>query len=218
MADPVPIGRGAMLSLFTLPQPKTSQWKGQLLSAAVHIALLLVVVDGIGRSSKLVPYRLPGTAMGVSTLTYYSPGSPQMVASESAAQKQAKTKAAPTLKHVPDAPKVETGQVAKSEKGIGTSAKSGLGEGDITIALQTYFPYPEPDLTGLPHGKKGDVVLDAVIDEHGNVAQLTLLKGLGSPIDQDVIATVQQWHYTPAMKNGVPVASEQELHFHYERG
>jgi protein TonB len=62
------------------------------------------------------------------------------------------------------------------------------------------------------------VVLDAVIDEHGNVAQLTLVKGLGSPIDQDVIATVQQWRYTPAMKNGVPVASEQELHFHYERG
>jgi protein TonB len=207
-----------MDSLFSSPQTKATQYRGQLLSVAAHAALLLIVVGGVARSAKLVPYRLPGTKLGVSTLTYYSPGSPQLVASESAAQKQAKTKAVQTLTHVPDAPKVETGQVAKAETGIGTSAKSGLGEGDITIALQTYFPYPTPDLSALPHGKKGDVVLNAVIDEHGNVAQLTLLQGLGSPIDQDVIATVQQWHYTPAMKNGIPVSSEQELHFHYERG
>jgi protein TonB len=207
-----------MLSLFSPQQAKSPQYMGQLLSVAAHLGLFVVIVGGIGHSARIVPYRLPGTALGVSTLTYYSPGSPQVVASESAAQKQAKTKAAPTLKHVPDAPRVEVGQVAKSETGIGTSAKSGLGEGDITIALQTYFPYPTPSLSSLPHGKKGDVILDAVIDEHGNVAQLTLLQGLGSPIDQDVIATVQQWHYTPAMKNGVPVASEQELHFHYERG
>jgi protein TonB len=207
-----------MLSLFSLPQAKLSESRGQLLSVAAHAVLLLVVVGGIGRSAKIVPYRLPGTSMGVSTLTYFSPGSPQLVASESAAQTQAKARAARTLAHAPEAPKVEVGQVAKSETGIGTSAKSGLGEGDITIALQTYFPYPTPNLSSLPHGKKGDVVLDAVIDEHGNVAQLTLLQGLGSPIDQDVIATVQQWHYTPAMKNGIPVSSEQELHFHYERG
>lgn len=207
-----------MDTLFSVPQTKTRPSRAQFLSVAAHLALLVVVVGGVGHSAKIVPYRLPGTAMGVSTLTYYSPGSPQLVASENAAQKQAKTKAVQTLKHAPEAPRVETGQVSKAETGIGTSAKSGLGEGDITIALQTYFPYPTPDLSALAHGKKGDVVLNAVIDEHGNVAQLTLLQGLGSPIDQDVIATVQQWHYTPAMKNGVPVSSEQELHFHYERG
>src|ERR1039458_3712309 len=81
-----------------------------------------------------------------------------------------------------------------------------------------YFPHPTPDLSGLPHGTEGDVVLDAVIDEHGKIAHLTLLKGLGAPIDQAVIATVQQWCYTPAKKEGIPVPSEQELHFHYQRG
>jgi protein TonB len=29
---------------------------------------------------------------------------------------------------------------------------------------------------------------------------------------------VKQWLFTPATKGGVPVASEQEFHFHYERG
>jgi protein TonB len=37
-------------------------------------------------------------------------------------------------------------------------------------------------------------------------------------VDETVIAAVRQWEYTPAKKNGVPVVSEQELHFHYERG
>jgi protein TonB len=92
-----------------------------------------------------------------------------------------------------------------------------LGDGDVTIALEKYFPYPKPSLSTLPAGFAGDVILNAVIDEHGKVAQLTLLHGVGSPIDDQVIQTVEQWTYVPAMKNGVPVASVQELHFHYER-
>jgi protein TonB len=141
-----------------------------------------------------------------------------MLTSESPAKRVEKKRSVASTEHTLEAPQVAHTQQAQTEVGVGTSARSGLGEGDITIALQTYFPYPKPDLSGLPHGTKGDVVLDAVIDEHGKIAQLTLLKGLGSPIDESVIATVQSWSYTPAMKNGVPVTSEQELHFHYERG
>ena len=44
-----------------------------------------------------------------------------------------------------------------------------------------------------------------------------MLQGLDPAIDDAVIETVNQWVYVPAMKNGVPVASVQELHFHYER-
>lgn len=105
-----------------------------------------------------------------------------------------------------------------SDPGIGNSSESGLGEGDIHIALQQHFPYPQPDLSVLARGTKGDVVLDAIIDEHGRIAQLTVLKGLAPSIDQAVIATVKQWLFTPATKDGVPVASEQEFRFHYERG
>ena len=104
-----------------------------------------------------------------------------------------------------------------TERGAENSAQSGLGDGDITIALQKYFPYPKPSLSTLPHGTAGDVILTAVIDEHGKISGLTLLQGLGPAIDNEVIQTVNQWTYTPATKNGVPVASVQELHFHYER-
>lgn len=208
-----------MLSLFATTKADPSRRGGQMVALTLHIALVLLLARGVtGKSSKLVPYRLPGTALGVSTLTYYSPGSPQIMTTETASKSVEKKRSAVSLHHVPDVPQLAHAQQSQTELGVGSSARSGLGEGDITIALQSYFPYPKPDLSSLPHGAKGDVILNAVIDEHGKIAQLTLLKGLGSPIDESVIATVQQWSYTPAMKNGVPVSSEQELHFHYERG
>jgi periplasmic protein TonB len=192
--------------------------RGELLSIAAHLSLLLLLVGGIHRSAKMMPYRLPGTAKGVSLLTYYSPGSLQVAESKAPAKSPEKAKPVPVPHPVPKAPQVELAKAAESQAGVGASAQSGLGEGDITIALQSYFPYPTPDLSKLPHGTKGDVILDAVIDADGKISQLTLLKGLGTPVDETVIATVQQWRYTPAMRKGVPVVSEQELHFHYERG
>jgi len=162
--------------------------------------------------------RLPGTALGVTPLTFYSPGSFRPLKSDSQLKSRKKTTPTPVAHPVEVAPELIRPQNEQAETGTSAAEKSGLGEGDITIALQTVFLYPKPDLSKLPHGTKGDVILNAVIDEHGKISELTLVKGLGSPVDETVIAAVRQWEYTPAKKNGVPVVSEQELHFHYERG
>jgi protein TonB len=207
-----------MRSFLSRVKAGSVRHRGELLSIAAHISLLLLLVGGIHRSAKMMPYRLPGTAKGVDLLTYYSPGSRQVIESKAPAKRPDKAKPASSLKPAPKAPQLELAKAAEAQAGVGISAQSGLGEGDITIALQSYFPYPTPDLSKLPHGTKGDVILDAVIDADGKISQLTLLKGLGAPVDETVIATVQQWRYTPAMRKGVPVVSEQELHFHYERG
>jgi protein TonB len=208
-----------MRSFFSSLRTKWSRHRGEFLSVTAHLALLLCLAGGIRWSPKVAPLRMPGTRQGVTTLTYFSPGSYRPVESNAPVHSQQKAKSRPTLQPAKTtAPKPEETQPAQAEVGVGEAAKSGVGEGDITIALQTVFLYPHPDLSSLPHGTKGDVILDAVIDEHGNISQLTLLKGLGSPVDDTVIAAVKQWQYTPAKKNGVPVASEQELHFHYERG
>lgn len=206
-----------MLTIFRM-KAMCSRYKGQLLSVAAHCSLLLLLTGGVAWSPRVMPYRLPGTAKGVTLLTYYRPGSVHPVASDTPLKTREKTKASPVLRPVQSVAQPEPSHATQSQAGIGAASQSGLGEGDITIALQSYFPYPKPDLSALPRGTKGDVILNAVLDEHGNISELTLLKGLGSPVDESVIATVQQWHYTPAMKNGVPVVSEQELHFHYERG
>jgi protein TonB len=91
-----------------------------------------------------------------------------------------------------------------------------LGDGDISIALMQYFPDPRPDLSRLPHGSRGDVILEATIDATGKISQLTVKQGLGYGVDEAVVATVQQWTFRPAERGGKAVASEQEFHFHFE--
>jgi protein TonB len=186
------------------------------MSLAFHGLLLALLLGVFGHRARLVPYRLPGTAQGTRLLTYYAPGSPHSASAEVAVKPQMAP--APSLVHALPAPKPQPAPATPAEHGSGDAAESGSGEGDIAIALQKFFPYPAVDLSGLPDHASGDVILNAVIDPDGKVADLTLLHGLGDPIDSTVIATVKQWTYTPARKNGVPVASEQELHFHFERG
>lgn len=190
--------------------------RGPALSIAVHAAIILAFAVWIHRTPRIAPFRLPGTAKGLTLLTYYSPGSRKPVASDSSVHSRQTRKA--TSAHRKTVSEPTPPQPPQADAGTGNTTESGIGEGDIRIAMLQHFPYPQPDLSALAHGTRGDVVLDAVIDEHGRVTQLTLLKGLAPAIDQAVIATVRQWLFTPATKDGVPVASEQEFHFHYERG
>jgi len=202
----------------TDPKAAFARTRSSVLSIALHAAVLLTFAGVLAKAPQVAPYKLPGTAKGVSFLTYYSPGSPTRSVSNLPVKKSPEV-ASTSTKPSPIAPPKPTKPTAPStELGTGSANDSGYGEGDIRIALQKYFPYPKPDLSTLAHGSTGDVILDAVVDEHGNISNLTLVKGLGPAIDNAVIATVKQWSYTPATKNGVPVPSEQELHFHYERG
>ena len=70
----------------------------------------------------------------------------------------------------------------------------------------------------MTRGSKADVILDITIDENGRISDLKLVQGIEQSIDETVIATVRQWTFNPANRDGQPVASEQELRFHYEKG
>ena len=188
-----------------------------LISIAAHLTVLIIVLGVFHHAPRRAPYTLPGTATGVRFLTYYTPGSTEHAANDVHAAHPT-TQASPSTQHSAlPVPKPEQPQPPAADRGSANSVESGLGSGDISIALQQYFPHPTPDLSALPHGTSGEVVLNAVIDEHGKITDLTLLKGLGPPIDDAVIATVKQWSWKPATKKGVPIQSEQELHFRYER-
>lgn len=186
-------------------------------SLLIHAISLAVLTGILHRHIVIAPNKLPGTRYGIQLLTYYSPGSTNL--SHTDVQAKQVDKRPPTQAiHSPNKPpKTQVVNAASTQPGIGTSGESGLGDGNIVIALPKFFPHPSPSLATLRPGSSGDVILDAVIDEHGKIVQLTLLQGLGPDIDNQVIQTVNQWTYTPATKNGVPVQSAQELHFHYER-
>jgi periplasmic protein TonB len=192
-------------------------------SIGLHLLALLLIAGLLHRSPRhIAPFRLPGTAHGTNFVVAYMPGR----APEQAAMAKAKTDPQPvapkTASPTPSThqtkpsplPSVTTSASPQPDSATGADA---LGSGNITIALTAYFPPPRPDLSVLPHGTRGDVILDIVIDTNGRISDLKKMSGVGYGIDELVIATVQQWIFHPALQNGHPVASEQELHFHYER-
>lgn len=98
-----------------------------------------------------------------------------------------------------------------------SSAGDPTGEADVSVAMADFYPQPAPDLSALPHGTRGDVVITIVVDEDGKVVETHVDQGLGHGVDEAVLAVVQTWTFTPATKAGKPVASEQQLLFHFER-
>jgi len=193
-------------------------------STGIHVLILLLIFGVIHRSKGWVaPYRLPGTQHGTNFVVSYSPDrAPARSAPSKAKPDQEKV----TPKSLLPTPVVKaskpstapTSNAPASPNPNSTNGHDALGTGNITLALGSYFPPPHPDLSVLPHGTKGDVILDVVIGTDGKISELKKTSGIGYGIDELVIATVQQWVFHPALQDGHPVASEQELHFHYERG
>jgi periplasmic protein TonB len=191
--------------------------------ASVVLHLLLIVVLIHKSASWIAPIRLPGSDHGSNLILTYLPGRAPLQAS--APNPKAPPKQVSSTTPLPNSPtKTLVAAAASPNTSSPTSAQpdsaagaDALGSGNINIALVSFFPTPQPDLSALPRGTKGDVILDIVIDTAGKIADIKMTSGLGHGVDENVIATVQQWTFHPATKDGQPVASEQELHFHYEK-
>jgi periplasmic protein TonB len=86
---------------------------------------------------------------------------------------------------------------------------------EIIPALPQVFPDPAVSRADLPPGVQGDVVVVVTIDEHGNVVELKLVRGIGYGVEERVLATLRQWRFSPASKDGVTIASQHIVTFHY---
>jgi protein TonB len=164
-------------------------------------------------------YTLPGTPSGTHVeLAYLAGRAPAPVA-----HPHAKVKPEPAVAPLTPMPhlKVTESTASPSQSSTpalapdSTSGSDSWGSGAVQIALTTYSPSPAPDLSVLPHGVQGDVVVDVTIDPTGKVAELAVLHTLGYGIESSVIGTLKTWTFRPATKDGTPIASVQELHFHF---
>ncbi|HEY6969878.1 MAG TPA: energy transducer TonB [Candidatus Angelobacter sp.] len=89
-------------------------------------------------------------------------------------------------------------------------------EPGVKPAIEVTLVDPPVRRSDIPPGVEGDVVVEITIDEQGNVIGAKLLKGLGPGIDEKIIATVlNNWHYRPATKYGVPIPSKYDAHWHF---
>jgi TonB family protein len=122
---------------------------------------------------------------------------------------------------------------AKMQKGNATAsalspdgAAAGSPYGSLSYGLMAGFeirpalpvvsfdPVVQPQLL---NGITGDVVVEITIDSAGNIIDMKLLQSLVPAVDQRVLAALQKWHFFPATRNGVPIPSKQDVHYHFPR-
>jgi TonB family protein len=58
------------------------------------------------------------------------------------------------------------------------------------------------------------VIVDAVIDEHGNVVEARAVSGHALLLEP-ALRAVQQWKYEPTSLNGQPVSVELQVQVHF---
>jgi TonB family protein len=117
----------------------------------------------------------------------------------------------------------EAFQLERNEAERAKSAGSPLGsvaEGpntgqEVRPALPIFGPQPQVASSELPPGLAGDVVAEITIDELGNVTRVLLIQPIGYGIDQKVLAILPTWHFKPATRDGVAIASQQDVYFHF---
>jgi protein TonB len=95
-----------------------------------------------------------------------------------------------------------------------TAAIEALGDGPASILYVQAFPSQR--LIFVDVSPLSDLVVDVQIDEKGHVTEAHKRHGMSAGIDDAVIATVQQWIFHPAQKNGKAIPSVQELHFRFD--
>lgn len=210
----------------SLPRPGHAKQSWSVIgSVAVHAVVLWVLC--LRPSPVFVrPSALAHGQHGASSVLYFSPmGSQQTLVAQ-------RTKHVPARLYLPVKPKtafnakitserdVKPQNVAPSPVAAGSPSSSDV-YGDTTgsnirPAIEVTLIDPPVSRSVLPPGVQGDVVVEVTIDEHGNVVGTRLLKGLGYGIDEICMATVQnQWHYLPATRDGVPIPSKYDAHWHY---
>jgi protein TonB len=104
---------------------------------------------------------------------------------------------------------------AEAGSTFGTSI-DGATEGDeVKPGFAIRFTDPRVARSQMPSGMQGDVIVELSIDTEGNVIEAKLLQGLGHGIDEMVIATLRDWHFRPATRNGVAIPFKYDAHFHF---
>ena len=140
-----------------------------------------------------------------------------------------------TLPHSQKNPKLHTlaPLPAKKQAGNETTAALHNNEGPAgspygSISYGSFFgmevrpalPVVSPDPvvgSDILDGMVGDEIIEITIDEQGNIIATNVLQSMGPQVDQRVLAALQEWHFSPATKNGVPIPSKQDVHYHFPR-
>ncbi len=106
-------------------------------------------------------------------------------------------------------------ETARGGSPFGRIPGSPLTGDEVVPAFPVVYPDPAVSRADLPAGVQGDVIVEVTIDSQGDVVETKLLQGIGYGIEQKVLEVLPRWHFHPAMRDGVTIASQHIVHFHY---
>jgi len=82
---------------------------------------------------------------------------------------------------------------------------------DVLPPRATYTPEPEFSEQARRAKFQGVVILKIVINKAGNVVRVRLERALGMGLDQNAMEGVERWRFSPATRNGQPVAVQMNI-------
>jgi TonB family protein len=98
----------------------------------------------------------------------------------------------------------------------GSVSDGSLSGPDVRPALPIVSPDPRIEVADLPDDiREGDEIIEITIDAQGNIVQKIVISSLSSTVDAKVLAALENWHFLPATRFGVPIPSKQDVHYHF---
>jgi TonB family protein len=193
--------------------------------------LLTVSSVAVGRNGKVVtrlyfPTQSPDDSKTSSSDRATEVYHHQQVGHEKLAWKPTSTQAKLPLPSAPLAPSAaeDNSKIAMLSK-LGHGAPAGLPYGGlpggpiygdeirpalpITTSDPLVYPWQRPQ-------SEGKEVIEITIDERGEIVRKTVLQSLGPEIDDKCLAALENWHFQPATRNGVPIPSKQDAIFPFK--
>ncbi len=84
--------------------------------------------------------------------------------------------------------------------------------------IRPALPFETKDPVAYPWelpNSEGNVVVEITIDERGEIVSKAVIQSLDPKLDEKALAALSGWHFHPATRNGVAIASKQDAVFHF---